>query len=114
MGKKLVRKRKLALGDDPALAYLPEFDARDQLLSSMLGIGWRMALTILIPVFAGIKLDQHFNSKPSYTLAAFFVAIIGCGVLISRTYKQINSEMSARFKTKKNKTKPTPQKGFDD
>ncbi|QQS64926.1 AtpZ/AtpI family protein [Candidatus Saccharibacteria bacterium] len=113
MGKKLIGKRKLALGNDPALAYLPEFDARNELISNIAGIGWRMALMIIVPVIAGIKLDEKLNSKPSYTLAAFFIAIFGCGYLINRTYKQINADMASRFKSKK-KIKPTPQKGLDD
>lgn len=93
--------------EDPALAYLPEFNAQSMLFSSMLNAGWRLALTVLIPVFAGIWADKKFGTEPSFTLAAFFLALAASAVVIYQMYKDINDQTS-KLKFKKT------IKGYDD
>ncbi|MDQ2973607.1 MAG: AtpZ/AtpI family protein [bacterium] len=78
--------------DDPVLDYFPAFDARSHMVTSMVGVGWRLALTVLIPVFIGIWADAKFETEPSLTLAAFFLAIFGSSVVIARMYKELNDQ----------------------
>lgn len=94
MGKAAAEREKRTTtneGDDPAMNYLAAFDAKSQLLMASVNIGWRLALTVLIPLFIGVQLDKKFNSTPSITLAAFFIAIFGAGVIINKTYNEINA-----------------------
>jgi hypothetical protein len=103
-------KHNSSATEDPALAYLPEFDAQSMLFGSMLGIGWRLALAVLIPVFIGIWADSKLDTKPSITLFAFFVAIAASGVVIYKMYKQLDEQTSKIKFTKSKKS----IKGYDD
>lgn len=108
MGK---QSKKRASAEDPALQYLPAFDARSQLVNSMLGVGWRLALTVLIPVFVGIWADDKFGTKPSLTLSALFIAIFASSMVIAKMYKELN-ERAKQLPT--SKKKPKVIKGYDD
>lgn len=90
MVKRAKRRRSAR---DPALDYLPVFDARAQLFNSMLSIGWRLALSVLIPVFTGIWLDNRYDTKPSFTLSAFFIAIFLSGLMIAKMYKELKVDI---------------------
>jgi hypothetical protein len=68
------------------------------LLVASANIGWRLAIMILLPLFIGVQLDKKFDSSPSITLAAFFIAIFGAGVIINKTYKEINAQTAEQFK----------------
>ncbi|MBA2279583.1 AtpZ/AtpI family protein [Candidatus Saccharibacteria bacterium] len=107
MGKTATRKRMTSNANDPAQDYLTMFDARSQLVAASLNMGWQLALTVLIPLFIGVKLDQRFDTSPSLTLTALFIAIAGSAVLITRTFKDMSQQQAlvdAANKTKR-KTK---------
>ena len=70
------------------------FAARSRFFAVTLGMGWRLALTVLIPLVAGIKLDDKFNSSPSYTLAGFMLAIAGGAMVVWNTVKEVNAEQA--------------------
>lgn len=76
--------------------------ARKDFINATLNMGWQLAFTILVPVFIGAKLDDKFNSSPSYTLAALFIAIGFAGAVVARTLKQITKEQAT---TKEKTTK---------
>lgn len=76
--------------------------ARQDFINAALSMGWQLALTILIPVFIGAKLDDRFNSSPSYTLAALFIAIAFAGGVVSRTLKKVVREQNETPKGKRN------------
>jgi hypothetical protein len=96
MGKQTGRKRTTKATDMPQDIF-PMFDARGRMLSSIASMGWRMAVMIIIPVFIGLKLDERFDSKPSYVLTGFFLAIAGCIYLIYKEYKEITAETAELF-----------------
>ncbi len=95
MGKAATRKRTTNTKSDPSTDYMMLFDARNQLVAASLNMGWQLALTVLIPLFIGVKLDQRFDSAPSLTLTALFFAIAGSAVLISRTFKDMTRQQTA-------------------
>lgn len=106
MGKVAAPKRRTSYADsDPALDYLAAFDARAQLVGAGLSIGWRLAVMVLLPLFIGVQLDRRFDSSPSLTLAAFFIAIFGAGMLIYRTYQEYVAQ-AAEAEAAKSKRKP--------
>ncbi len=72
------------------------FQARQQFLSTAVNMGWQLAFTVIIPVIIGVKLDDHFNSTPSYTLAALVIAVaLACGV-VWNTLKQVAKAQSEK------------------
>jgi hypothetical protein len=86
---------------------------RNKLVASLAGLGWRMAIMVATPIFIGVKLDEKFNTKPSYSLAAFFIAIAGSGYLIYQAYHDIETERLEEealvAKTNKSKSKKTKE-----
>ncbi|MDQ3065369.1 MAG: AtpZ/AtpI family protein [bacterium] len=93
MGKVLLRdKRNKIAKVDPTMDYFSYFNARSQLLASTLSMGWRLALTVLIPIFIGVQLDKKFDTEPSLTLATFFIAIFGAGMIIAKTYNEMTAQ----------------------
>jgi hypothetical protein len=96
MGTKAGRKQATHTTDMPQDLF-PVFDARTRLVSSISSMGWRMAIMIIIPIIIGLKLDERFETKPSYVLTGFFLAIGGCAYIIYSEYKEINAEMAELY-----------------
>ena len=83
-------------------------EVRSRLITTTVNMGWRMAIMIVIPIIIGLKLDEHYDSKPSYVLTGFFLAIAGCAYIIYNEYKAINDEaeeLSNQAKRSTTKTK---------
>ena len=77
-------------------------EARMEFLSAALNMSWQLAVTIIVPVIIGVQLDNHFNSSPSYTLAALFLAVfISCGVVV----KTLHGVKTNQFKKKNGRNK---------
>ena len=91
MGTKAGRKQTTKATEVPQ-DYFSVLDVRSRLITSTVSMGWRMAIMIIIPIIIGLKLDERFDSKPSYVLTGFFLAIAGCAYIISSEYKAINAE----------------------
>ncbi len=66
--------------------------AKTALLGNVFSMGWRLALTVLLPIFVAVQLDKRFGTTPSLTLAAFFIAIFAAGLLIYKTYVEMTAE----------------------
>ncbi len=88
MGEKTVNKATAPVAQDKLDESLAMF-ARKQFFSAAVNMGWQLALTIIVPVIIGVKLDDHFHSSPSYTLAALVLAVGGAVVVVGATLKQV-------------------------
>ena len=75
---------------------LARLNARNMFYAATVSMGWQLAVTVLVPVFIGVKLDDHFNSAPSYTLAALFIAAGGACYVVWKTIKQVGQNSSAK------------------
>lgn len=91
MGK-AAAKAKTTTTEDNAQEYFDAFAAKSKFFSATLNMGWRLALTVLIPLVAGIKIDRHFKTSPSYTLAGFMLAIAGGAIVVWSSVKEVNEE----------------------
>lgn len=105
MAKK-TKKSKLTIQDDPLMDFMPVFDPRSRMLTSMISMGWRMAVMIMVPIIIGLKLDERYGTKPSWVLSGFFFGLAGSAYLIYNEYKEINIEMDKLVNSAKN----TPKK----
>lgn len=78
------------------------YTAKQQFFASAISMSWQLALTIVIPVVAGVKLDEYLDSSPSLTLAGFFLAIGMGSMVVWNTVKGVNKlqeeEDNRRFK----------------
>lgn len=108
MGKAAAKTKTTTSADDVS-KYMDILNARSKFLATTLGMGWRLAITVLVPLVGGIKIDQHFKSSPSYTLAGFFLSAAGGAAVVWNSVKQVNAEQ-AEEEAIKNKSKVKEQK----
>ena len=106
MGKAAATK-KTTTSEDTALQYLSVLDAKNKFFAATLGMGWRLAITVLVPLLAGIKLDQRFHTSPSYTLAGFMLAVAGGAAVVWSSVKEVNAEQAEQDALEK-KLHPNP------
>lgn len=70
--------------------------ARQDFIDAAFSMGWQLALTILIPVFIGVQVDKKFDTSPSYTLTALFLAIGMGGYVVAQTIKKVSIKQVSR------------------
>jgi hypothetical protein len=92
------RKQSPSIPQDELDRSLAVIAARKDFLGSSLNMGWQLAFSVLVPVIIGVKLDDRFNTSPSYTLAALILAACGAGMVIWNTLKQTEVKQSKRGK----------------
>lgn len=68
--------------------------AKTQFLTSTANLGWRLAITVVIPLVAGVKLDEKFNSSPSWTLTGMFIAVAAGCAAVWATIKEVNKQQA--------------------
>lgn len=89
--------------EDVVQRRLSSYSPKRQFVEAAMNMGWQLAGAVLIPVIIGVKLDDHFHTTPSYTLAALVLACAGAIAIISGTIKQVNLEQAEQeAKVKKN------------
>lgn len=93
--------RKKRFKNDPLVDDFAVASAKNMLLGNIVNMGLRLAIMILLPIFIGVKLDERFDSKPSLTLGAFFIAIFGASLLIYRTYSEMAAATEAAPKVRR-------------
>lgn len=103
MGKPVTKKGSDTAEGDIQRA-LDVFNAKQKFFTSALNMSWQLALTVVIPVVGGVKLDQRFDSAPSLTLAGFFLAAFAACVVVWNTVRDLNNSQAEEDK-KENKGK---------
>ncbi len=112
MGNNAARAKRTTIKDsDPAVDYLTSLDIKQKFVGTVLNMGWRLAMTFLLPVIIGAWLDKRFDTAPSYTLTGLFIAIAGSVMVVWTTVKEVNAETAEmEQKTKKRKKHVTSAK----
>ncbi len=110
MGRKGSSRQSSKADEDPVVDRLAAANAKSVLLGNLFSMGWRLAVTVLLPIYVGVQLDKRFDSAPSLSLAAFFIAIFAAGLLIYKTYQEMTADMleqdgQASQRTKSNRSK---------
>lgn len=101
-------KRETTTSDpiaDELLAAANAQNARLQFMSATTNMGIRLAVTVVIPIVVGVKLDQHFHSAPSWTLSGLFLAAFAGSAAVWSTIKQVNQQQQSEDKSLAKKTK---------
>lgn len=95
------RKKSPPVAQDELDSRLAAFAARKQFLVSAASMGWQLAGVVLVPVIIGVKLDDRFNSTPSYTLAALVLATGGAVWVVANSIKQAGRDQARADKEEK-------------
>jgi F0F1-type ATP synthase assembly protein I len=74
---------------------LVALNAKSQFLAATTNMGFRLAITVVIPIVVGVKLDERFHSAPSMTLAGIFIAAGAGSAAVWSTIKEVNRQQAA-------------------
>ena len=99
------KARKTKVETDPTEEYFSAFNAKQRFIGSVLNMGWRMAITFIIPVIIGAWLDKRYDTSPSYTITGIFIAVAGSIMVVYTTVKEVNAETAEMDKKRKRKIK---------
>lgn len=92
--KKGVSKESEIMTEDVVQRRLSALSPKRQFIDAAMNMGWQLAGAVLIPVIFGVKLDDHFHTEPSYTLAALVLATGGASAVVWNTIKRVNAEQA--------------------
>lgn len=68
--------------------------AKRQFLAATSNMGWRLALTVIIPIVGGVKADDYFNTSPSFTLLGLMIAAVAGCAAVWATVKEVSREQA--------------------
>lgn len=86
------RKSSAPVAQDDIGRSLAVLAARKQFITAAMSMGWQLAGMVIIPVIIGVKLDERFQTTPSYTLVALLLAVGGAVMVVRATINQVNRE----------------------
>ena len=109
MGKAAAKRTTTIDPVDEKIVQASKALAAQQFMGASLNMGWRLAITVVIPIVAGVKIDDHFHSSPSYTLVGVMLAAIAGSAAVWTTIKQVNRDQ-AEADEKETKTAKTKRK----
>lgn len=101
MKKAAAKKTTTGTASSDLEQYAQVFGARQQFMGAVLALSWRLAFTVLVPVLGGVKLDQHFDTSPSYTLTGLMIAAFAGSMAVWGTVKEVNELQAEADKEKK-------------
>jgi F0F1-type ATP synthase assembly protein I len=95
MGKAIEQRKNAApVAQDELDSALAKINAKGMFISATANMGFRLAVTVVVPIVAGVKLDEHFHSSPSWTLTGLFLAAAAGSAAVWSTIKQVNKEQA--------------------
>jgi len=97
-------EKQVAQTADPLAARAQQYAAvnaaRNKFVDASIGLGWRLALAVLVPIFIGVQIDKHYGTAPSYTVAAVLLGLGLSVVIVWKSVKEITRQENAEFDAK--------------
>lgn len=84
---------------------LAEINARALFVGATVNLGWRLAITVVVPLVAGVKLDDRFGTEPWLTLAGLTLAVFAGTAAVWATVKEANAKVADLTAAPNNKLK---------
>ena len=63
---------------------------RNTFLVMVLNMSWQLAIVVLVPVLAGVRLDKSLKTGTVYTFVGLGLSLVGAGVVMWRAMQQAN------------------------
>ena len=64
---------------------------RSLFTGTAIGMGWQLAVVVLLPILGGYKLDQMRGSMPAWTLVGMVVGLAASILVIRRALARMNN-----------------------
>ncbi len=91
MSKATTKKTTETASKTESDRMLAAYEASQKFISTSLTMGWQLAVTVLVPVFIGSRLDEHFNTSPRYTVIALLLGILMGVLVVARIIRQVSA-----------------------
>ena len=75
--------------------------AKRQFLAATTNMGFRLAVTVVIPIVAGVKIDERYHTSPSFTLLGLMLAAFAGCAAVWGTIKEVNQQQLELDTTRK-------------
>jgi F0F1-type ATP synthase assembly protein I len=92
MGKKNRSVNKQNPPHDDIHDFTEELNAKSMFIEASMSMGWRLGVMVVIPIVAGVKIDDYFNSAPSMTLTGIIVAAMGGTMVVYSAVRDANKQ----------------------
>ena len=92
-------KNSVTTTEDVIQERLSVLEPKKQFIAVAMNMGWQLAGAVLIPVFIGTRLDGHFHTSPSYTLAALIIASLGAVMIIKNIIGDLSKNTAQDIKS---------------
>lgn len=66
---------------------------RKEFFAAALNMSWQLAVVVLVPVIGGFELDQRLDTLPALTIAGFFIAMAGMGLVVWRQMRMFGPDV---------------------
>lgn len=70
--------------------FKEEAHQRSLFLSMALNMSWQLAVVVLVPILAGVRLDKVFSMGSTYVFVGLGVALVGSTAVMWRTMQVAN------------------------
>ncbi len=57
-------------------------DAKRAFILGLLDLSWKMAVAMLLPIFAGLYIDSRTDSGQTFTLIGFGLGMVGAALVV--------------------------------
>jgi len=97
MKQKAAKRETTPVPIDDELSHFAEDQvgaAKRQFVGATMNMGVRLAVTVVVPIVVGVKLDEHFRTSPSFTLLGIMIATVAGCVAVWSTIKEVNKEQA--------------------
>ena len=68
----------------PAVRPESSENYRKEFLGAVMNMSWQLAVVVLVPIVGGFELDKKLDTLPALTIAGFFIAMAGMGLVVWR------------------------------
>ncbi len=70
---------------------------RDFFVAAM-NMSWQLAVVVLVPIIGGFELDKKLDTLPALTIAGFFIAMAGMGMVVWRQLQMFSPQTTHKAK----------------
>ena len=104
MGKAAAKRNvSTTIVQDEIERNLAQVNASSMFLGATLNMGWRLAVTVVIPIVGGVKLDQHYDTSPTYTLIGMLLAAVAGSTAVWATVRDVNTQVADQASPRRSK-----------
>jgi len=99
MGNTRAAKKTTSIEQDA----LSVFEARKLFLTATIDMSWKLALSVVLPLGAGIKLDQRYDTEPIFIFVGLLIGVIAGGLVVWKSVQNVDEKVNKNSDEKRGK-----------